>query len=198
MNVGSLELGIGNELIALRNDYELGVLNGDRGPVVAVDDDRHGVTFLCERTGSPLRLPLAYIALGHVDYGYALTIHKTQGATYDRCLVFVDDGVYRQAAYTALSRGVAGNAMFAVNDLADDPHRSPDQEPAEEWDQVRSVTSRLSTDRSQSMALDGLDPARRERIRARLIEALTTPVEPTRELEAAGIEFEIDLPDFGP
>lgn len=177
----------------MRNAYKLGVLNGDRGIVAAIDPHGRFMDFACERTASPVRLPHDYVAAGHVDHGYALTIHKTQGATFDQCLVLVDDGMHRQAAYTGLSRGVEGNAMFAVGDLVDDPHRSANPDPPEEWDQVRSVMACLATDRSQSMALERLGPERRARLLTRLTEVLATPNSPVAEPEPEGREVEIDF-----
>lgn len=39
----------------------------------------------------------------HLDYGYALTVHRSQGATYDRSHVLAAGGG-RELAYVALSR----------------------------------------------------------------------------------------------
>jgi hypothetical protein len=61
-------------------------------------------------------VPWHYIADGHVAHGYATTIHKAQGATYDRTLLLGDDRLYRQAGYTGLSRGRERNDMYLVVD----------------------------------------------------------------------------------
>lgn len=43
---------------------------------------------------------------GHLDHAYALTVHKSQGSTYDTCRVLADAGDFgaREAGYVAVSR----------------------------------------------------------------------------------------------
>ncbi len=60
----------------------------------------------------------------HLDYGYAVTSHSSQGQTADRVLVHVDTErageklVNRRLAYVALSRG-RYDAQIYTNDRAD-------------------------------------------------------------------------------
>src|SRR5207245_1954769 len=60
----------------------------------------------------------------HVDYGYAVTSHSSQGQTADRVLVHVDTQqageklVNRRFAYVAVSRG-RFDAQIYTNDMAD-------------------------------------------------------------------------------
>jgi ATP-dependent exoDNAse (exonuclease V) alpha subunit len=77
----------------------------------------------------------------HLAPGYATTIHKTQGATFDRCLVLVDDALYREAAYSALSRGRAANHLFFVveDERLDERHLPEDRRQPE-----RSAASAFS------------------------------------------------------
>jgi hypothetical protein len=67
-------------------------------------------------------LHAGYLDAGHIAHGYATTIHKAQGATTDRCLLLATDGLYRQAAYVALSRGRTTNHLYAVGT----PHIDPE------------------------------------------------------------------------
>ena len=41
---------------------------------------------------------------GHIAHGYAVTIHKNQGATVDRTYVLADALMNRNASYVALTR----------------------------------------------------------------------------------------------
>ena len=66
-------------------------------------------------------LPARYLDAGHVRYGYALTIHKSQGITVDRCLVLASDTLDRQAGYTALSHGRNDNRIYLVAQPPTDP-----------------------------------------------------------------------------
>lgn len=177
LQIGAFEVAVGDEIIARRNDYRRGVLNGDRGHVVSIDRKHRSIVFTAERTGGALTLPARYLEQGHVDHAYAITIHKAQGATYDRCLLYGDEAIYRQAAYTALSRGRAGNAVYAARDETDpiDGHASePQNEPdAAEWSGTLELLSRLRADRSQHLAIDSMPKTRRERtaqMRQRLLD----------------------------
>ncbi|MGI8939584.1 MAG: ATP-binding domain-containing protein [Iamia sp.] len=61
-------------------------------------------------------MPFAYADELHLAHGYAMTIHKAQGATTDHALVLVDDGTSREAIYTAMSRGRQRNVLFIATD----------------------------------------------------------------------------------
>ena len=76
----------GDDVLALRNDYRLGLLNGTRAVIERIDTTRHEL-ILATDTGERLVVPFAYAEAGHLTHGYATTIHKAQGATVDRCLV---------------------------------------------------------------------------------------------------------------
>jgi hypothetical protein len=54
----------------------------------------------------------------HLDYGYALTVHRAQGATYDRTHVLAAGGG-RELAYVALSRARDRTAIYATADDLD-------------------------------------------------------------------------------
>jgi conjugative relaxase-like TrwC/TraI family protein len=72
----------------------------------------------------------------HLDHGYAVTVHRAQGATYDRAHVLAAGGG-RALAYVALSRARTGTTLHAIaddlpqlqHDLALDWHA----ERAERW-----------------------------------------------------------------
>ena len=54
--------------------------------------------------GPRVDLPRGYAEDGGLDHGYAITAHRAQGATVDRTFVLGSEGLYREWAYTALSR----------------------------------------------------------------------------------------------
>ncbi len=81
LRIEGREWAAGDRLVCRRNDYALDVRNGTLGTVVAVDR-RHRSLILRTDDGRHVQLPPAY--LGHVQHGYALTGHVSQGATVDR------------------------------------------------------------------------------------------------------------------
>jgi AAA domain/TrwC relaxase len=164
----------GDDILALRNHYRLGLLNGTRATIDRIDID-HG--HIVARTDNDQRLviPFGYAGDGHLTHGYATTVHKAQGATVDRCFVLVDETASREHAYTAVSRGRHGNDFFVV--AAD--RRSEERHTAEvqpnPLDGLRAAVQRRSAqrfalDELQAGSTPQLEQLRRERdlLRARL------------------------------
>lgn len=59
-------------------------------------------------------------AYGHVDHGYAATVHKAQGVTVDRAHVLAGRPMDRHAAYVALTRHRDGVALhWSAEELGD-------------------------------------------------------------------------------
>ncbi|MFP5322917.1 MAG: MobF family relaxase [Acidimicrobiia bacterium] len=106
------EYAIGDTVVCLRNDRRLGVRNGDLATVVGATGDG----LVVERAGQRIELPVSYLAAGHLDHGYALTVHKAQGATYDVALLYGDEHLYAEAGYTALTRGRDRNHVYVLAD----------------------------------------------------------------------------------
>lgn len=161
-----------DEVLALRNDYQLGLLNGTRATIEQIDTKRHEM-ILSTTTGERLTAPFAYAGASHLTHGYATTIHKAQGATVDRCFVLVDDAMSREHAYTALSRR-HGNELFVVGEDRRLDKRHSTEVEVDALDAVRRAIGRSGGKR---MAVDDAEPEvtpleklRRERddIRGRL------------------------------
>lgn len=108
VSLAGVGLAIGDEVVCLRNDRTLGVLNGTRGRLVAVGD---GAVVLDSDAGVR-RLPFDYGLAGHLDHAYATTVHKAQGVTVDRAFVLATDALTREAGYVALSRARNGTELF--------------------------------------------------------------------------------------
>lgn len=143
-----------DEVLALRNDYRLGLLNGTRATVERIDTDRHEM-LLAVTTGERLTVPFAYAKSGHLTHGYATTIHKAQGATVDRCFVLVDETMTREHAYTALSRGRHGNELFVVAET----RRVEERHTAEvDFDPLDAVRRAIGRRAGKRMAVDEVEP----------------------------------------
>jgi exodeoxyribonuclease V alpha subunit len=113
---------IGRPVLINRNDYNLGLFNGDIG--ICVDDPIDGlrkVAFLypdgTEKKLLPARLP------PH-ETCYAMTIHKSQGSEFDHVLIVLPDDptlakmdlLNRELLYTAITRARKSLALFASQD----------------------------------------------------------------------------------
>ncbi len=118
VQAGGRDFRVGDDVIAGRNDYRFGLLNGTRATVTDVDVRRRALTILTHE-GRSIEVRYPYLAAGHLTQGYATTVHKAQGATVDVSLLLVDDRSYREAAYTGLSRGRTANRVYVVSDDLD-------------------------------------------------------------------------------
>jgi ATP-dependent exoDNAse (exonuclease V) alpha subunit len=111
LTVNGREFAVGDRILALSNRRQLALANGDRGRVTAMTDD--GLVISLDR-GPIVALPASYLRAGHLTYAYATTIHKAQGMTCDQTLVMANQALFREAGYTALSRGRRENRLYVV------------------------------------------------------------------------------------
>ena len=91
VTIGEVGLAIGGRVICLRNDSALAVLNGTQGTIRSIADQEITITTDQGRR----HLPYGYVVDGHLDHGYATTIHKSQGLTVDRAFVLATDSLTR-------------------------------------------------------------------------------------------------------
>lgn len=122
LTIGDDDFQVGDRIVLLRNDighYDLDthsrcrVDNGMIGTITAIDHHTQEVDLQLgnQRT---IRLTGAYVRAGHVDHGYATTIHKAQGMTCDDIFVVGPAGLYREAGYVALSRARSTAHLYAT------------------------------------------------------------------------------------
>jgi exodeoxyribonuclease V alpha subunit len=94
----------GRPLLVTRNDYELGLYNGDTGVIVATSAGRLTAAF--ERGGG--LVSFTPTRLDAVETVYAMTIHKGQGSQFDTAAVVLPDPgsriLTRELLYTAVTR----------------------------------------------------------------------------------------------
>ena len=167
LTVGDQEFAVGDRIVTLRNQRRrLGVANGTRGTVTAVDVAT-GALEVCTDDGRAVRLPRWYLTGSRqwprrrVDYGYAVTGHKSEGMTTDRAFTLGSEDVYKEWGYTAMSRGRLENRLYLVvgdNPLAEelDVLGQPKQDP------VAVIVRALGRSRAKTLALDHPVAARAE------------------------------------
>jgi conjugative relaxase-like TrwC/TraI family protein len=147
----------GDLVIARRNDYREGLINGQRGVVTAVHPDTGSLTV--QLGGSTSTVPATYLASGGLDHGYALTVHQSQGMTCEQAMLLGSDALYREAGYVGLSRGRQRNDLHLVDrPVDDDPAQedchAPRRPQPEVQDALAAVRTALTRSRTQALALD--------------------------------------------
>ena len=115
VNAGDRQFQAGDRAVCLKNRSRLGVLNGDLATVTAVDTERRTITLRLDRTDNAVTVPHWYLDEGNLDWGYALTGHKAQGATARRAHTVAGDGVDREWLYVTMSRGREANTIYLTD-----------------------------------------------------------------------------------
>ncbi|MFO8701746.1 Ti-type conjugative transfer relaxase TraA [Legionella pneumophila serogroup 2] len=94
-----LKIAIGERLLFRQNDKTLGVRNGDLGTVQSIKSNQLQIKL---DSGELLTIPRSYTKM---DYGYALTVHKSQGMTVKHSKVLIDSKYWdRHLSFVAMTR----------------------------------------------------------------------------------------------
>ncbi len=96
---GPRQFADGDRIIFLRNESSMGVKNGSLGTVLKMD--YHSMTVRLD-TGPVVSFDTTKYR--DLDYGYAATIHKTQGTTVDRSFVLATPHFDKHTTYVSMSR----------------------------------------------------------------------------------------------
>jgi hypothetical protein len=108
---GGRAYAAGDRVVVLAPIADAQLVTSQRGVVTAVDKR----TLTLETGDRIVTLTRQQIDGEHLDYGYATTVHRAQGATCDRAHVFADGGG-RELAYVAMSRARDCTTLHAVAD----------------------------------------------------------------------------------
>jgi conjugative relaxase-like TrwC/TraI family protein len=163
------EFRVGDRVLCRHNDRELGIRNGTRATIAALDPA--GLTLETD-AGASRPIPLDY-AFTHLDHGYAMTGHAAQGATVERAFVLAgDQGALHEWGYVACSRARTQTHLY-LTDASLDPE-TPQHEPDRNHAPGRLARAMRASAR-EPLAADQLDAGRHA---------------PSRLIEAARREFE--------
>jgi conjugative relaxase-like TrwC/TraI family protein len=111
------EFAVGDIVVTLAPNYRGQLVTSERGTVTAVDSDATALTIRTNH-GHTVTLLGSEIDPDHLAHGYALTVHREQGATSDRTH-YLAEGGGRELAYVALSRARDCTTVHAVADDID-------------------------------------------------------------------------------
>jgi conjugative relaxase-like TrwC/TraI family protein len=203
LQVEDRQLAVGDRMVCGHNAIgELGVANGSRGTITALDLQARSMTIRLDGAdGRELILPRSYLdgrgrgeRNRRVDLAYATTGHRAQGLTRGRALVRLTGSEDVNWLYVQLSRARHDTRLYAV--VGPEPQGSgeldlPDREQPDGYLQLAHVLSRaggqtLAIDTATSPDLQRLSTAELRAERDRLHRQLDqAPRDRTRELARA-------------
>ena len=130
--VASVTLGAGAQwfagrpVIVTRNDYALGVFNGDIGIALPAAS---GAMQVCFRMADGTLRMLSPAALPPHDTAFALTVHKSQGSEFDRAALVLPSAfgrmLSRELVYTAITRARRRIDVIGSTDVFAQAIRTP-------------------------------------------------------------------------
>ena len=97
---GERTFAAGDRVAFLANDARLGVRNGALGTVEAME----GTSMRVRPDGGGAALEVDASGFRAIDHGYAVTVHRSQGATVDRTFAFAGATMDRHLTYVAMTR----------------------------------------------------------------------------------------------
>jgi Ti-type conjugative transfer relaxase TraA len=103
----TMMLAAGERIMFLRNDYDIDVKNGSLGTIERIEAREQSSkpgSILHVRLDDGRSISIDSATYGEIDYGYALTIHKSQGMTVDRAYVLATKSLHAELAYVAMTR----------------------------------------------------------------------------------------------
>jgi hypothetical protein len=164
---GGRRYAAGDRIVTLAPGAAGGIVTSERGTVTAVDPDRGQLVARMD-DGRDQIFAAEDLTADRLDYGYATTVHRAQGATVDVAHRFHDGGG-RELAYVAMSRArqeatvhvVADDVDQAVEDLQRD--WAHEQRPRWAIDTGTPETHALLAERSPDVAVEDRHNLRRAR-----------------------------------
>lgn len=107
---GVRNFAAGDQIVFLKNEKSLGVMNGMIGRVVSSKKGK----IVAEVGEEGRRVEVDQAFYRNVDHGYATTIHKSQGATVDKVKVLASSLFDRHLSYVALTRHRESVELYAA------------------------------------------------------------------------------------
>lgn len=150
------EFAAGDRVVCRRNSDRLGVRNGTRGTVEAIDREQQSLCVVTDR-GDRIVLPAHYLEAGHVRRGYALTGHAAQGLTVERAFVLGSgEGRLQEWGYVALSRARETTRLYVT---ASAPESESHFHELDERGPVTLLAQALEESAAEQLAVDQPAPA---------------------------------------
>jgi ATP-dependent exoDNAse (exonuclease V) alpha subunit len=162
----------GDRVVQLAPDHARGLVNSQRG--IVADTHRHDRSVdVVWDDGRRITLSGDALDEHHFALGYATTVHKSQGATTDRAVLFADGGG-RELAYVGMSRARLGTDLVTVADDVDQAI----EHLRDDWHTERRERWLLDTEQTLTDALDRLERTTADRLAKAFDESVADPLTP--------------------
>lgn len=103
---GTYSLRVNDRVMQNKNNYDLGIYNGDIGTVVSIDKEEKTATL--KFFGNDELVEYDSTNINQLELAYATTVHKSQGSEYPVTVIIADMSQYimlqKQLFYTAVTR----------------------------------------------------------------------------------------------
>lgn len=120
----------GRPVMVTRNDYSLGLANGDVGICLRMPDDSGkrnlAVVFLADGAAGPSGTRIRRVPpsrLGEVNTVYAMTVHKSQGSEFEHTALVLpaqaSNALTRELLYTGITRARHWFSLLGSRDIVD-------------------------------------------------------------------------------
>ena len=139
---GMAEFAPGERIIFTANNKPRGIFNSTMATVERVDAKEMRV-----KTDTGAEITFKHDEVNRYRHAYAITAHKSQGATFDKALVMVDGyNTDREKLYVEFSRGRQGNQIYAdkptIGELTAEEVKKLREQPVADRDGVERVMYR--------------------------------------------------------
>ena len=106
------EFAKGDRIVFLKNDRRLDVQNGLQGTIQRIDAQSKIMTV---KTDSDKTVTLNYEQYKQFNYAYALTEHKSQGATVEHAIVVHEGHTTKNAVYVSMTRAKGETHVYTTS-----------------------------------------------------------------------------------
>ncbi len=159
LEVGRVGYRAGDRIVTLAPGANGEIVTSERGTVIAVDTKRRELGATMD-DGRFQRFAGDDIDADHLAHGYAVTVHRSQGATVARAHV-LEDGGGRELAYVKMSRARERTTLYPV---ADSPEQATD-DLGRSWSHSRRIGWAIDAgtptrEPEKDRTLEPLEPAR--------------------------------------
>ncbi len=109
---GDRNFAVGDRIIFLKNNKDVGVKNGQLGTIQSVESDGEGNSRIIAVGDDGKVAAFNTRDYGYIDHGYASTVHKAQGVTVDRAYVLSGGMHDRELSYVSMSRARRDTRLY--------------------------------------------------------------------------------------